>query len=83
MCISSHMVAELVLSMEGRLIALGDSLEQTEEMLSGVWLARQTAEVVQQEVGTLPAGVERSLGMSSLVGMKVIGKLPTFGGDMT
>ena len=44
--------------MEARLIALENRLRQTERALVVERLARQTAEVAQQTVGTWPAGID-------------------------
>ena len=48
----------LSLFMEARLTALENRLRQTEEALVAERLARQTAEVAQQTVGTWPAGID-------------------------
>ena len=58
--------------MEARLTALEIRLRQAERALVVERLARQTAEVAQQTVGTWPAGVDA----------KEIGTLPTFSGDI-
>ena len=58
--------------MEARLAALENRLRQTERALVVERLARQTAEVAQQTVGTWPAGVD----------VEEIGTLPMFSGDV-
>ena len=58
--------------MEARLTALDNGLRQTERALVVERLARQTAEVAQQTVGTWPAGVDA----------EEIGTLPMFSGDV-
>ena len=58
--------------MEARLTALENRLRQTERALVVERLARQTAEVAQQTVGTWPAGVDA----------EEIGTLPMFSGDV-
>ena len=58
--------------METRLTALENRLRQTETALVVERLARQTAEVAQQTVGTWPAGVDA----------EEIGTLPMFSGDV-
>ena len=71
--VSSHMAAEPVfIFMEARLTALENRLRQTERALVVERLARQTAEVAQQTVGTWPAGVDA----------EEIGTLPMFSGDV-
>ena len=71
--VSSHMAAEPVfIFMEARLTALENRLRQTERALVVERLARQTAEVAQQTVGTWPAGVDA----------EEIGTLPIFSGDV-
>ena len=58
--------------MEARLTAFENRLRQAERALVVERLARQTAEVAQQTVGTWPAGVDA----------EEIGTLPTFSGDV-
>ena len=58
--------------MEARLTALENRLRQTERALVVERLARQTAEVAQQTVGTWPAAVDA----------EEIGTLPMFSGDI-
>ena len=58
--------------MEARLTALENRLRQTERALVVERLARQTAEVAQQTVGTWRAGVDA----------EEIGTLPMFSGDV-
>ena len=58
--------------MEARLTALENRLRQAERALVVERLARQTAEVAQQTVGTWPAGVDA----------EEIGTLPMFSGDV-
>ena len=58
----------LCLFMEARLTALENRLRQTEKASVVERLARQTAEVAQQTVGTWPAGVDA----------EEIGKIPMF-----
>ena len=58
--------------MEARLTALENRLRQTERALVVERLARQTAAVAQQTVGTWPAGVDA----------EEIGTLPMFSGDV-
>ena len=58
--------------MEARLTALEKSLRQTEKALVMERLARQTAEVAQQTLGTWPAGVDA----------EEIGTLPIFSGGV-
>ena len=58
--------------MEARLTALENRLRQTERALVVERLARQTAEVAPQTVGTWPAGVDA----------EEIGTLPMFSGDV-
>ena len=58
--------------MEARLTALENRLRQTERALVVERLARQTAEVAQQTVGTWPAGIDA----------EEIGTLPMFSGDV-
>ena len=58
--------------MEAWLTALENRLRQTERALVVERLARQSAEVAQQTVGTWPAGVD----------VEEIGTLPMFSGDV-
>ena len=62
----------LCLFMEGRVTALENRRRQTERALVVERLARQTAEVAEQTVGTWPAGVDA----------EEIGTLLTFSGDV-
>ena len=66
------MVAEPVFILEARLTALENRLRQTERALVVERLARQTAEVALQTLGTWPAGVDA----------EEIGTLPMFSGDV-
>ena len=58
--------------MEARLTAFKNRLRQAERASVVERLARQTAEVAQQTVGTWPAGVDA----------EEIGTLPMFSGDV-
>ena len=61
--------------MEARLVVLENRLKRTEEVLVTERLAQRFAESAQQMVGTQSAGIDRSLGATSLVGAKEIGEL--------
>ena len=66
--------------MEARLVVLENRLKRTEEVLVVERLAQRFAESAQQMVGTQPAGIEKSLGATGLVGAKETGEPPTSGG---
>ena len=83
-CDSSSCTRDCVfpcLIMEARLVVLENRLRQMEEVLVMGRLARWFAESAQQMVGTQSAGVERSLGATSLVGARETGEPPTSSGE--
>ena len=67
--------------MEARLAVLENRLKRTEEVLVMERLAQRFAESAQQMVGTQPAGIEKSLEATGLVGTMEIGELPTSSGE--
>ena len=67
--------------MDARLVLLENRLKQTEEVLVMERLAERFAESAHQMVGTKSAGVERSLGPTSLVGARETGEPPMSSGE--
>ena len=64
----------LCLIMEARLVVVDNRLKQTEEVLVMERLAQRFAESAQQMVGTQSDGIEKSLGVTGLVGAKKTGE---------